>query len=75
MKIRISMHLSSSHSRSTCGETGRAGKAKHNSPNTRDGSPKPPMIECHCLSKWREMGLLASWSLVSDDDTGVGVKQ
>ena len=76
MKIRISSSYSrSSYSRSMSGETGRAGKAKHNSPNTRRRLAKASDDRMPLLIKLEGEGLLATWSLISDSDTGVGVKR
>ena len=76
MKIRISSSYSrSSYSRSMSGETGRAGKAKHNSPNTRRRLAKASDDRMPLLIELEGEGLLATWSLISDSDTGVGVKR
>ena len=76
MKIRISSSYSrSSYSRSMSGETGRAGKAKHNSPNTRTRLAKASDDRMPLLIELEGEGLLATWSLISDSDTGVGVKR
>ena len=81
MKIRISSSYSSSsfsrssYSRSMSGETGRAGKAKHNSPNTRRRLTKASDDRMPLLIKMEGEGLLVTWSLISDNDTGVGVKR